>query len=219
MYALNDPETLGQRVAQLAAISSKRVVIGITGIPGSGKTTLTSKLCDVLNRQGVATQGISQDGFHYYRQQLYLMKNSREAVERRGAPFTFDAVKFLRLIEKLNDPKYQGKKIPAPSFDHSKKDPIENDVIIKPETKVIVVEGNYLALKDDVWKELAQYFDEIWRLEVLLKDAKERLVARHLAAGICNTKEEAERRAEENDLVNGRYILEELIEPTLIIGQ
>lgn len=218
MYALNDPQTLAERVGQLASKSSKRVVIGIAGIPGSGKTTLTAKMCELMNQKGFKTQGISQDGFHYYRQQLYLMKNSREAIERRGAPFTFDAVKFLRLVEKFNDPQYKDTEIMAPSFDHSKKDPIENDVVILPDTKIIFVEGNYLALKDPVWKELGGYFDEIWRLEVLMEEAKERLVERHLTAGICATREEAQRRAEDNDLVNGVYILENLVPATISIS-
>ena len=40
--------------------------------------------------------------------------------------------------------------------------------------------------------------------------ARERLVTRHLAAGIADTEEEAERRAAENDLPNGEHILRSL---------
>ena len=33
-----------------------------------------------------------------------------------------------------------------PSFDHAYGDPIEEDVQILPETKLVVIEGNYLLL-------------------------------------------------------------------------
>ncbi|KLU86552.1 phosphoribulokinase/uridine kinase [Magnaporthiopsis poae ATCC 64411] len=49
--------------------------------------------------------------------------------------------------------------------------------------------------------------DERWFVEVRPEVARRRLAARHVAAGICSTTEEAERRADENDLPNGDEIL------------
>lgn len=46
-----------------------------------------------------------------------------------------------------------------------------------------------------------------WFVEVNVEIARKRLVARHLAAGIAATAEEADRRAITNDLVNGEEIL------------
>lgn len=41
--------------------------------------------------------------------------------------------------------------------------------------------------------------------------AKARLVKRHLEAGIVSSVEEGERRAEENDLVNGELVRERVV--------
>lgn len=48
--------------------------------------------------------------------------------------------------------------------------------------------------------------------------AKERVVLRHLAAGIESSREAAEVRVDSNDTLNGRQIREKLIKPDLIIS-
>ncbi len=50
--------------------------------------------------------------------------------------------------------------------------------------------------------------DELWFVEVGFETARKRLVRRHVQAGIAGSEEEAGRRADENDLVNGREIVE-----------
>jgi pantothenate kinase len=48
--------------------------------------------------------------------------------------------------------------------------------------------------------------------------AKERVVLRHLAAGIESSRAAAEKRVDSNDTLNGRHIREKLIKPDLIIS-
>ncbi len=50
--------------------------------------------------------------------------------------------------------------------------------------------------------------DELWFVEVDFQVAKSRLIHRHVKAGIAKDEEEAAKRAEENDLVNGKEIIE-----------
>lgn len=63
-----------------------------------------------------------------------------------------------------------------------------------------------MALDRGAWREAGELMDEIWYVEVGEERARERLVRRHVASGICRDEEEAERRVGENDLVNGREI-------------
>ena len=56
-----------------------------------------------------------------------------------------------------------------------------------------------------------------WFVDASEEIAKERVVLRHLAAGIEVDRCSAERRVESNDLLNGRQIREHLIEPDFII--
>lgn len=70
------------------------------------------------------------------------------------------------------------------------------------------MEGNYLSLGEGEWKEAAELMDELWFVEVDEKVARQRLMKRHVEAGIARDEEEAGRRADENDLVNGKEIIE-----------
>jgi len=59
--------------------------------------------------------------------------------------------------------------------------------------------------------------DELWFVEVEEKVARDRLISRHVASGIASDPEDAARRADENDLVNGKEIVEGRIEVHEII--
>jgi pantothenate kinase len=148
------------------------------------------------------------DGFHLSRAALSAMPDPATAHARRGAPFTFDAPKFLALVQSLRGPILPSVPIFAPSFDHAIKDPKENDIVVLPTHRIVVMEGNYLALNKDVWRDAALLFDELWFVEVDFEVARKRLRERHVRAGIVKTIEEGDRRATENDLVNGKEIVD-----------
>ncbi|OAX79194.1 hypothetical protein ACJ72_06486 [Emergomyces africanus] len=149
------------------------------------------------------------DGYHLSRAQLAAMPEPAYAIARRGAAFTFDPVKFLRLVRALREPlTFNSPTLFAPSFDHAIKDPVEDDVPLPATSRVVFFEGNYLSLDKEPWNEAARLMDELWFVEVDFETARKRLVARHVKAGVAKDEEEADRRAVENDLVNGREIVD-----------
>lgn len=96
----------------------------------------------------------------------------------------------------------------APAFDHALKDPQPGAIPVLPRHRLVVLEGNYLALDRDPWRAAAQLLDELWFVDVPdLAVARARLAARHVRAGIAATLAEGDRRAVDNDLVNGDEIL------------
>jgi pantothenate kinase len=105
----------------------------------------------------------------------------------------------------------------APSFDHAVKDPVEDDVPLPPTVRVIFFEGNYLSLNKAPWNEAAELMDELWFLEVDFETARKRLVKRHVEAGIAKDEEEANQRALQNDLVNGKEIVDFRLNVTEVI--
>lgn len=138
------------------------------------------------------------------------MPDPKHAHARRGAAFTFDAAKFLALVQALRAAP-STEVILAPSFDHALKDPKEGDIAILPSHRIVVMEGNYLALDKDIWREAGGLFDELWFVEVDFAVARKRLAERHVRAGLVITIEDGDKRAMENDLVNGREIVDHQI--------
>jgi len=112
------------------------------------------------------------------------------------------------LVRKLSEPLTPTTAtIHAPSFSHETKDPIADDIPIAPTIRIVVIEGLYVALNEGEWVMARECMDEVWFVQVEESVARRRLVKRHVLAGIAKDEEEAGRRADENDLVNGREIV------------
>jgi pantothenate kinase len=73
--------------------------IGICGVPGAGKSTLSLDLRDSLIKTGFSCIVVPMDGYHYYRKQLDEFPDPKVAHELRGAPFTFDSKRFAQELE------------------------------------------------------------------------------------------------------------------------
>ena len=150
------------------------------------------------------------DGYHLSRAQLSALPDPISAHARRGAAFTFDGESFLTLVQHLREPlTASSKTFYAPSFDHALKDPVIDDVPILPTARIIVFEGLYLSLNKYPWNAAARLMDELWFVDVDFEVARRRLVERHVKTGVTRDAEEAARRADENDLVNGMEIVED----------
>ncbi|KAK1980273.1 P-loop containing nucleoside triphosphate hydrolase protein [Colletotrichum cereale] len=202
--------------------ADQRLMIGISGIPGSGKTTLSQLVTTRLNARA-ATLGpsnpsrathppaafVPMDGYHLTRAQLSDMPDPDNAHARRGAVWTFDGYSFCKLVVSLREPlRADTSSIYAPSFDHAVKDPKADDIVIQPYHRIVVFEGNYLAIDMSPWNDAAKLMDELWFVDVDFDVARKRLIRRHIKAGIAKDEAEADKRARENDLVNGKEIVD-----------
>ncbi|KIO32416.1 hypothetical protein M407DRAFT_66737 [Tulasnella calospora MUT 4182] len=204
-----------------------------TGAPASGKTTFASLLCQHVNalQPGICAI-VPLDGWHYTRLHLSNMPNPKEAFERRGAEWTFDAPAYCEFVSKLRNPipdaavveviamegggsnNPRGDVITAPSFSHELKDPTFDAIVVLPSHRIVIIEGLYAFLSLGRWKEAAKLLDERWYVEVDYDVARERLVRRHVVTGVTETEEEARIRADNNDIPNGRFVEENMLTPT-----
>ncbi|KAJ9105159.1 hypothetical protein QFC19_003618 [Naganishia cerealis] len=135
-------EKLVQRAS--AAPDGRRLMVGITGRPGGGKTTFCTALLSEMNQRIPGQVAfVPMDGFHFTRAQLDTFPDPEDAHYRRGAVDTFDAEAWFQLVRRLGAMK-NDETIEVPGFDHAVKDPEEGKIRIKGDSKIILLEGNYL---------------------------------------------------------------------------
>lgn len=163
------------RILELSKSSDTRILIGIVGKPGAGKSTVTAKLKEILPKE--ETKILSQDGYHLSNAQLKELGRA----DRKGAPDTFDPKSFTELLRRVardieND-------IYFPIFHREIEESIAAEGVITPKTKIVLVEGNYLLLDSHGWHEVTDHLDETWYLNIDDKLRLKRLVARHIEFG------------------------------------
>ena len=86
-------------------------------------------------------------------------------------------------------------------------DPVEEDIPILPSHQVVILEGNYIHLTVPPWDQATRLLDEKWFILVEKEVARARVVTRHVITGVAGSDEEAHKRFDENDWINGEYIL------------
>ena len=171
---------------KLLPISASRLVIGVAGAPGAGKSTLASavaaRLCASLGDADAAVV-LPMDGFHLTKAELSAFPDPAAAFARRGAPHSFDAASFVDAVRSVATP---GTGASLPSFDHGVGDPTPGGLRIEPAARVIIVEGNYLLLSDPPWCRLRDHrlLHETWFVDVTLETTSCRLFQRQTGDGV-----------------------------------
>ena len=187
------PDDLASELRERAGAG--RLMVGIAGAPGAGKSTLAAA---VVDRLGASAALVPMDGFHLADSVLAELGRSH----RKGAPDTFDADGYVALLRRLRDQVEDV--VYAPRFRRELELPEAGAIPVAREVSVVVTEGNYL-LSDGPFASVRALLDEVWFVD--LDDAlrRERLVARHIRHG--RSPEDAARWVESTDEPNARLIL------------
>lgn len=166
---------LPERVRRLArAHPGRRVVIGIVGPPGAGKSTVAGQLAE---RLGDEAGVLPMDGFHLAQRELERLGRA----DRKGAPDTFDVDGYVSALARVRAD--TAATVYVPEFDRGLEEPIACALPFGPDVRLVLTEGNYLLHDAGGWEQVRALLDECWYLDVDDSVRVGRLVARHIRHG------------------------------------
>jgi len=194
--------TLVER-ARTLIVPGERRLLGITGAPAAGKSTLAGSLVAALAPEAVL---VPMDGFHLAAAQLRRLGR----LDRKGAPDTFDAAGYLALLHRLRDRAEDV--VYAPEFRREIEEPIAGAIAVPHEVPLAITEGNYLLY----WNDVRELLDEVWFVDLDEPTRLARLIERHMAYG--RTRAEAEQRTYGSDQRNAELIMATRMNADLIVG-
>lgn len=193
LWGLSDPPA-GGPVPAAQRKSGHRRLLGITGAPGAGKSTLAAAVASLVDGAVV----VPMDGFHLADVEL----DRRGLRDRKGAPETFDAWGYAALLARLRDE--TDHTVMAPAFERTLEQPLGSAIPVPPEATLVVTEGNYLLLDSPEWEAARRRLDAVWFVHTAEAVRVERLVARHEEFG--KSAEDARAWVESVDQPNARRV-------------
>jgi pantothenate kinase len=156
------------------AVAGERRVLGITGAPGAGKSTLAVALAAEL---GESAALVGMDAFHLANSELERLGRR----DRKGAIDTFDGAGYVALLERLAT--VGDEVVYAPEFRREIEEAIAGAVPVGPEVALVITEGNYLLVDSPPWSRVRPLLAEAWFCRPPEDLRIERLIERHVAFG------------------------------------
>eukprot|EP00980_Cylindrotheca_fusiformis_P003361 scaffold747_cov120-Cylindrotheca_fusiformis.AAC.17 len=181
-------------------VQSTPFMVGVVGIPGSGKSTSSEILSSILSNSIV----MPMDGYHLPMAELEKLPNATDAIYRRGAPDTFDPKRLEKDLQRIihgNEPE-----VSIPGFDHAKGDPVpDQHRFVRDEHSIVICEGIYILHQGDGWENIKNYFDYVIYITIDVDTCIARLKARNKCIP-GYTAEEIEIRCEVVDRANAEIV-------------
>ena len=188
--------------------TNERLLVAISGAPGSGKSTLSQALSSKLNKSEHVAAVIPMDGYHLddsLLEDLGLLK-------RKGSPETFDFVGFKHLLLRVKNED----EVVYPVFDREREISISGAGILKKNIRIVIVEGNYLLFDEEPWTCLSKLWDYSVFLDVELTVLEQRLIDRWINHGFSRA--EAKQKALGNDIQNAKRVIASKIHANKILN-
>lgn len=194
---------LKKLLSEIHALALPRFLLGIAGPPGSGKSTLAELACRIWNEEIKDTTSgaactVPMDGYHRSNEELLQMG----LLHLKGIPASFNPHSFIEKLKEIQSQPHETHY--CPRFDRSIEASIADDIAVKPEHRVVIIEGNYLLLDEEPWDELTSVLNSIWYIDASESVLLPRLLNRHQVAG--KDIEKSREKVESTDLPNARLI-------------
>ena len=206
-----------EKISGIQKEKGRRILVMLAAPPGAGKSTLASFLKKLFEeREGnKSIQVIGMDGFHRRQEFLQthsIIRDGKEVlmVDVKGAPETFDLDKLAERIKTV----LSGEKCGWPVYNRHLHNPEDDAITV--DSDIVILEGNYLLLNEEGWRDLSEYADYTVFIRAKEDLLRNRLVERRLASG--HDREGSERFVEFSDLYNARVVMEKSRDADLILN-
>ena len=196
-----------EHLSEIHSQKGSRLIVMLAAPPGAGKSTLSSYL-EFISKDvipGKKVQAIGMDGFHRY--QDYLTSHTVDIdgkkilmVDIKGAPVTFDIEQLKFKLSEVASEKNCG----WPVYNRLLHNPVDNAVFVDGD--IIIIEGNYLLLDEDGWRDFSDLADYTISIKADPDMLRERLIERKISTG-C-PKDDAIAFVEFSDIANVMLCLE-----------
>ena len=163
-------DQLAQRLEADAA--PERLVVGLVGAPGSGKSTIASELRTRLKEADLFAGLVAMDGFHLSDAVL----DELDRHDRKGAPDTFDIDGYLAILDRVRTD--GARRVLVPVYRRDLHEPVAAGGIVSG-PGIVVTEGNYLALETRGWGAVRERIDLLIHIDVPEDVLMTRLISRH----------------------------------------
>ncbi|GAA2732656.1 nucleoside/nucleotide kinase family protein [Pedococcus aerophilus] len=209
MTPIADPRLLDRCAALVRAAAEgtdgargHRRIVGISGAPGAGKTTLVLAVLAAAAadpRLAGRVAHVPMDGYHLPNADLDRLGRR----DRKGAPDTFDVDAYAATLAAARAVPRAG--LWAPSFDHGVGEPEPDTIEVPLDADLVLTEGNYLLLPDGGWPSVREQLDEVWFCDLGAEQRRSRLVERHVLTG--REVDDAEAWVDRSDEANARLVV------------
>ncbi|WP_020683797.1 nucleoside triphosphate hydrolase [Marinobacterium rhizophilum] len=199
---------LADRIEALPECETRRLV-AIAGPPGSGKSTLAEAVVGILTERGHGAVLMPMDGFHLDDRLL----EPRGLLARKGAPETFDFGGFACTLNRVRDEC----SVILPVFDRAREIAVAGAAEISAQTRIVIVEGNYLCFDEAPWRSLANLWDLSVFLDVPLAELEQRLIERWRGYGF--DLDAARTKALGNDIPNARRVASARVKVDIVLSE
>lgn len=196
-----------RHLTELQKEAGRRILVFLAAPPATGKSTLVKFLTDLSGEMPGLTPitAVGMDGFHHYQDYLLSHRVIRDGQEIpmtliKGAPITYDLDAFRERLLRVRKERV----CPWPEYSRKLHDPVDNAVEITGD--IVLIEGNYLLLDEEGWRDLKSLADYTVRILADEKDVRDRLIWRRASNG--TPMKEAEYMVDSNDIPNVRLCME-----------